>query len=75
MFTGIVETTGQIERAEPASNGGTQLVIGTALASELEVGASLALNGCCLTVTSVNGSEIRFDLLGEPIWEILNEAM
>ncbi len=67
MFTGIVETTGQIERAEPTPNGGTQLVIGTALASELEVGASLALNGCCLTVTSVNGSEIRFDLLGETL--------
>jgi riboflavin synthase len=67
VFTGIVETTGQIERAEPTSNGGTQLVIGTALASELEVGASLALNGCCLTVTSVNGSQIRFDLLGETL--------
>lgn len=67
VFTGIVETTGHIERAEPTSNGGTQLVIGTELAADLEVGASLALNGCCLTVTSVNGSEIRFDLLGETL--------
>ena len=67
MFTGIVETTGQINRAEPTSNGGTQLVIGTQLATELEIGASLALNGCCLTVTAVNGSEIRFDLLGETL--------
>ena len=67
MFTGIVETTGQINRAEPTANGGTQLVIGTQLASELEIGASLALNGCCLTVTAVNGSEIRFDLLGETL--------
>ena len=67
MFTGIVETTGQIRRAEPTSNGGTQLVIGTRLATELEIGASLALNGCCLTVTAVNGSEIRFDLLGETL--------
>jgi len=67
VFTGIVETTGQINRAEPTSNGGTQLVIGTQLATELEIGASLALNGCCLTVTAVNGSEIRFDLLGETL--------
>ena len=67
MFTGIVETTGQIKRAEPILNGGTQLVIGTELASELAVGASLAVNGCCLTVTAVNGSEIRFDLLGETL--------
>jgi riboflavin synthase len=67
VFTGIVETTGHINRAEPTANGGTQLVIGTKLASELEIGASLALNGCCLTVTAVNGSEIRFDLLGETL--------
>jgi riboflavin synthase len=67
VFTGIVESTGQINRAEPTPNDGTQLVIGTELASELEVGASLALNGCCLTVTGVNGSEIRFDLLGETL--------
>ena len=67
MFTGIVETTGQINRAEPTANGGTQLVIATQLSGELEIGASLALNGCCLTVTAVNGSEIRFDLLGETL--------
>jgi riboflavin synthase len=67
VFTGIVETTGHINRAEPTADGGTQLVIGTKLASELEIGASLALNGCCLTVTAVNGSEIRFDLLGETL--------
>jgi riboflavin synthase len=67
VFTGIVEATGQIKRAEPTSMGGTQLVIGTHLASQLEIGASLALNGCCLTVTGVNGSEILFDLLGETL--------
>jgi riboflavin synthase len=67
VFTGIVEATGQIKRAEPTLNGGTQLVIATQLATELEVGASLALNGCCLTVTAVNGAEIRFDLLGETL--------
>ena len=67
MFTGIVESTGQIKRAEPTPSGGAQLIIGTQLGTELEVGASLALNGCCLTVTSVNGSEIRFDLLGETL--------
>jgi riboflavin synthase len=67
VFTGIVETTGHVKRAEPTSSGGTQLVIGTGLAADLAVGASLALNGCCLTATSVNGAEIRFDLLGETL--------
>jgi riboflavin synthase len=48
-------------------NGGTQLTIQTQLASELAVGASLALNGCCLTVTEVSGANLRFDLLGETL--------
>ena len=67
MFTGIVEAAGEIKSSEPSLNGGTQLVIATELANELAVGASLALNGCCLTVTEANGSELRFDLLAETL--------
>jgi riboflavin synthase len=67
VFTGIVETTGRIQRADRTLNGGTQLTIETDLASELAVGASLALNGCCLTVTGVSGTNLRFDLLGETL--------
>jgi riboflavin synthase len=67
VFTGIVEATGEIRRAQPTPNGGTQLVIATRLAGELAVGDSLAINGCCLTVTGLNGSEIQFDLLGETL--------
>jgi riboflavin synthase len=67
VFTGIVEATGRIYRADQTPNGGTQLTIETHLASELAVGASLALNGCCLTVTEVSGASLRFDLLGETL--------
>jgi riboflavin synthase len=67
VFTGIVEATGEIKSSEPSPNEGTQLVIATELANELAVGASLALNGCCLTVTEANGSELRFDLLAETL--------
>lgn len=67
MFTGIIEATGEIKGAERSANGGTEMVIATELAKELEVGASLALNGCCLTVTGRSGSEIRFDLLAETL--------
>ncbi len=67
MFTGIVEAIGRIKRAERAPDGGTQLVIETELAKELKLGDSLALNGCCLTATGLDGSEIRFDLLAETL--------
>jgi riboflavin synthase len=67
VFTGIVEAIGRIKRAERAPDGGTQLVIETELAKELKLGDSLALNGCCLTATGLDGSEIRFDLLAETL--------
>lgn len=50
MFTGLVETTGQLLRIDP-HQGGRRLVIRTTLAPEgLAVGDSLAVNGICLTV-------------------------
>jgi riboflavin synthase len=67
VFTGIVEAVGRIKRAESTPKGGTQLVIETELAKELKLGDSLALNGCCLTATGLDGSEIQFDLLGETL--------
>ncbi|HEX4200586.1 MAG TPA: riboflavin synthase [Chthoniobacterales bacterium] len=67
MFTGIVEAVGRIKRAELTPDAGTQLVIETELAKEMKLGDSLALNGCCLTVTGLDGSEIRFDLLAETL--------
>jgi riboflavin synthase len=67
VFTGIVEATGRIKRAERTPNGGTQLVIETELAKELKIGDSLALNGCCLTATDLDGSQARFDLLAETL--------
>jgi riboflavin synthase len=67
MFTGLVETTGTlhdfIETAE-----GRQLHIETAaLAPELVIGESVAVNGCCLTAAAIAGSTIRFDLLAETL--------
>ncbi len=33
----------------------------------LETGASVANNGCCLTVTEINGARISFDLMKETL--------
>ena len=67
MFTGIVESTGSIVGLSASADGGVQLEIATDLARELTVGASLALNGCCLTVTGTNGVSVVFDLLAETV--------
>lgn len=54
MFTGIVVESGRVVGAPAASGqGGTALVVAhsRALAERLEIGASLAVSGVCLTVT------------------------
>jgi len=60
MFTGIVEATGKVEALKKNELGGFGLEIAAS-------GASLAVNGCCLTVTEIVQSRLQFDLLGETL--------
>jgi len=50
MFTGLVEVLGTVERVSPDEHGRTLLIAEPALAVELKVGESVAVNGVCLTV-------------------------
>lgn len=67
MFTGLVEGTGRLVSLL-ALKGTTRLTVdaGT-LAEGAQIGDSVALNGCCLTVTSMEKSELSFDLLEETL--------
>ena len=67
MFTGIVEATGRLNALTKNDVGGFQLEIETPFSEELIQGASLAVNGCCLTVTQIAQSRLRFDVLGETL--------
>ena len=50
MFTGIVEELGTIESIAP-NDGGVRLMIrATKVLDDVTMGASIAVNGCCLTV-------------------------
>ena len=49
MFTGLIESTGQILESTP-TGAGVRVRISTPLAPELATGDSLAVNGVCLTV-------------------------
>jgi riboflavin synthase len=67
MFTGLVEQIGTVV-ARRASNQGVQLQIAASrVATQTRTGASIAVNGCCLTVTSRRGDRLTFDLLEETI--------
>jgi riboflavin synthase len=67
MFTGIVEATGKVVALNKNELGGFGLEIAAPFSQELAPGASLAVNGCCLTVTEIVQSRLQFDVLGETL--------
>jgi riboflavin synthase len=66
MFTGLVESIGVVRSFEKRGDA-ARLTLETTLSGELIPGESLAVNGCCLTVTDRNDGEVAFDLLGETL--------
>ncbi|OSI08425.1 riboflavin synthase subunit alpha [Neisseria animaloris] len=69
MFTGIVQGMGRIVAVrEPSADFRTHTVeLPEEMAHNLQIGASVANNGCCLTITKINGREVDFDLMAETL--------
>jgi riboflavin synthase len=68
MFTGIVQAVGRIAAVERRDEGVRLLVEANAFAeSDLAVGDSVALNGCCLTVVAIDAATMRFDVSAETL--------
>ncbi|MHC4959503.1 MAG: riboflavin synthase [Planctomycetota bacterium] len=68
MFTGLVETTGEIRRSEPRPGGGRRLWVGAAgLGGDPAIGDSVAVDGCCLTVVESDGGALAFDVIPESL--------
>ncbi len=80
MFTGLIEEVGEIIEVR-SSDSGTQLrpqvasprkgsvlqIAASGIAKKVRTGDSIAVNGCCLTLTSRRGNRLTFDLLEETI--------
>jgi riboflavin synthase len=61
MFTGIVKEIGRVTAAPPG-----RLVVGAGdILGGLESGDSIAVNGVCLTVTSLDAGTFAVDIMGE----------
>ncbi|WDF97154.1 riboflavin synthase subunit alpha [Pectobacterium carotovorum subsp. carotovorum] len=68
MFTGIVQGTAPVVSIEEKSNFRTHIVqLPPELLQGLVPGASVAHNGCCLTVTAIDGDRVSFDLMKETL--------
>ena len=67
MFTGIIEHLGTIESLETAAESGRITINAPALAQNLSISNSIAVNGCCLTIVAKDDKSFSADLSGETI--------
>jgi riboflavin synthase len=67
MFTGLVEHLGAVERIEPADPALRLVVRAGPLAEDAQIGDSIAINGCCLTVVSREEDLLGFDAGSETL--------
>ena len=67
MFTGLIEEVGSVLGIH-AIDRGTQLqIVAPRLAEKIQIGDSIAVNGCCLTVAAHRAEQLAFDLLAETL--------
>jgi riboflavin synthase len=53
MFTGIVEELGRVRAVTPNAGGARLEIASTTVLDDATIGASIAVNGCCLTVVEL----------------------
>jgi riboflavin synthase len=67
MFTGIIENSGTIEALSIHQDGGRVTVHAPNVAPSLALSNSIAVNGCCLTVVTLDKERFLADLSGETV--------
>jgi riboflavin synthase len=71
LFTGIIEEVGEVVAVEPRGDSAVLSVRATRIADDLTHGASIAVDGVCLTVVGWHGAagavDIDFDVMGETL--------
>jgi riboflavin synthase len=67
VFTGIVQERGRVAAVDGGADGIEVLLEAPRTAAQVAVGDSVAIDGCCLTVTSVNGATLTFDAVPETL--------
>lgn len=66
MFTGLIEDVGTVETLERTDDG-ARLRVSSKLATDLALGDSIAVNGCCLTATSVGDGHFETEAMNQTL--------
>lgn len=67
MFTGLIEEVGTVVAVHARDDGAELQIAAPETAKDVKPGESVAVNGCCLTITSCRDDLLTFDLLQETI--------
>lgn len=67
MFTGIIEELGTVERVTRGRVSAILAIRAEAILSDLKIGDSVAVNGVCLTATSLTGHGFTADVMHETL--------
>lgn len=67
MFTGIIEELGKIKHISVNGNSGSIAIKASKVISGTKVGDSIAVNGICLTVTSLQPDGFTADVMAETV--------
>jgi len=65
MFTGIIEETGAVVAFTQGADAWKLQIAAKAALQDVSLGDSIAVNGCCLTVTHFDEGHVWFDVLEE----------
>lgn len=68
VFTGIIQEKARITKVEKLDNfSQIEIVTSSEFTKGIKVGASVSIDGVCLTVTSINGKSLTFDIIVETL--------
>jgi riboflavin synthase len=67
MFTGIVEELGRVRSIDPVAGGARLVIEAQTVLDDAEIGASIAVNGCCLTVVELGAGWWAADAVTETL--------
>lgn len=67
MFTGLVEEKGILNEKIPTGDGFQFVITADLIMKDLQIGSSIAVNGCCLTVVMIQGNSFAVDTIEETL--------
>ena len=67
MFTGLVEETGKLKNKLKTGDGFQLTFSAEKIFDDLEIGSSISVNGCCLTVVKKEGNTFSVDTIEETL--------